>query len=404
MAKSKINIDNYEAWFLDYVEGNLDEAGRAEVVRFASAHPELACELDIDFSELKLAPEQDTVFSATSLKVTETGLDSLDELMISDVEGLLNANQKSELDKIIAKKGLKRNFGLYRNTVLKPINSEKFGLTSSILCNENFSIHSRNEDEMMIAATEGLLLPNEANFVNAYVEEHQLENKLRSFEVARLTADKSLVYDADKKSLKRRTGVVIPFYVRIAAAAAVIATLFFIPFNNESNDIVESDPVENPVSGNYYFARLNAKETRPTNENYSVEENFVDHNSPNNHVEQNFVAIHDDQKVKQDTSRIKTEETLPMDIADDIISNDSLPGLDQIDPNPINDDIVAISNTPILAPRYRSDEPIGLITNFANAKLGTDIAFTRKKDLKSDEYIAYHVKFGRFEFERKKSR
>lgn len=42
----KINRDNYEHWFLDYLEGRLDRQGQAEVQHFLELHPDLAGELD----------------------------------------------------------------------------------------------------------------------------------------------------------------------------------------------------------------------------------------------------------------------------------------------------------------------------------------------------------------------
>ncbi|MBR3713182.1 MAG: hypothetical protein IKM98_08285, partial [Bacteroidales bacterium] len=41
-----ITIDNYEEYFLDYCEGNLDEAKRREVHCFLNAHPEYRAELE----------------------------------------------------------------------------------------------------------------------------------------------------------------------------------------------------------------------------------------------------------------------------------------------------------------------------------------------------------------------
>lgn len=42
----KINRDNYEIWFLDYLEGRLNEKGKEEVRLFLKNNPDLASELD----------------------------------------------------------------------------------------------------------------------------------------------------------------------------------------------------------------------------------------------------------------------------------------------------------------------------------------------------------------------
>jgi hypothetical protein len=42
----KINRDNYESWFLDYLEGNLDPEQMEMVRRFKIEHPDLADEAE----------------------------------------------------------------------------------------------------------------------------------------------------------------------------------------------------------------------------------------------------------------------------------------------------------------------------------------------------------------------
>lgn len=54
--KEKINISNYEAWFLDYQEGELSDAERKEVEYFLAQHPELKEELDA-FENISLNDE-----------------------------------------------------------------------------------------------------------------------------------------------------------------------------------------------------------------------------------------------------------------------------------------------------------------------------------------------------------
>ena len=53
MSNNKINIENYQAYFLDFVEGNLTEKERQEVIDFIALHPELKSELD-EFENISL--------------------------------------------------------------------------------------------------------------------------------------------------------------------------------------------------------------------------------------------------------------------------------------------------------------------------------------------------------------
>ena len=57
----KININNYEEWMIDYIEGNLSDAQVKEMQEFLTFHPELKAELDL-FNETKLQPDTTVVF------------------------------------------------------------------------------------------------------------------------------------------------------------------------------------------------------------------------------------------------------------------------------------------------------------------------------------------------------
>lgn len=57
----KININNYEEWMIDYIEGNLSDAQVKEMQEFLTFHPELKAELDL-FNETKLQPDTSVVF------------------------------------------------------------------------------------------------------------------------------------------------------------------------------------------------------------------------------------------------------------------------------------------------------------------------------------------------------
>lgn len=58
----KININNYEEWMIDYLEGNLSAAQEKELTEFLAFHPELKAELDL-FNETKVQPDMDIVFA-----------------------------------------------------------------------------------------------------------------------------------------------------------------------------------------------------------------------------------------------------------------------------------------------------------------------------------------------------
>jgi hypothetical protein len=59
---NKINKNNFEAYFLDFVEGNLNEEEKKEVMDFVKKNPEFAPLLKSYDPKMKVVPEKDLVF------------------------------------------------------------------------------------------------------------------------------------------------------------------------------------------------------------------------------------------------------------------------------------------------------------------------------------------------------
>jgi len=69
----KITINNYEEWMIDYLEGNLSNVERKQLVEFLEFHPELKAELEL-FEQTKLQPDTTIVFvNKEALKKKESG-------------------------------------------------------------------------------------------------------------------------------------------------------------------------------------------------------------------------------------------------------------------------------------------------------------------------------------------
>ncbi|MBC8048101.1 MAG: hypothetical protein H7Y00_14985 [Fimbriimonadaceae bacterium] len=68
-----ININNYEEWMVDYIEGNLSKVQEEKLMHFLEVHPELKSELEI-FQQTKLQPDMHMVFeNKEMLKKEEAG-------------------------------------------------------------------------------------------------------------------------------------------------------------------------------------------------------------------------------------------------------------------------------------------------------------------------------------------
>jgi hypothetical protein len=121
----RISIFNYEAFYLDFLEGNLNEEDTALLFDFLEAHPELKLE---DDSLLVLNTEQpvlEDTFKA-SLKQISFVEDKItaanaEQFMIAETEGLLSTEKIQELDSFIgADSSLRNTRNSYRSAHLKP--------------------------------------------------------------------------------------------------------------------------------------------------------------------------------------------------------------------------------------------------------------------------------------------
>ncbi len=122
-----INLHNYEAWFLDYMEGNLNEQQVADLLLFLENHPDLKKEFDQDFSDISLEPEELTFNLKDNLKKPMLiNCATVDDFMIAENEGLLGLNEIKELDEYVVENHLENDRKLYKAVYLQKTNAFKF--------------------------------------------------------------------------------------------------------------------------------------------------------------------------------------------------------------------------------------------------------------------------------------
>ena len=112
----QINIHNYEAYLLDFSEGNLTHELQMELELFLIQHPEI----DINLSELSLIAideEAITYSNKSNLKKTEEDLIS-ETQFISYIEHRLPENEKIELEKSCSvNPSLSKELDLFKKTI-----------------------------------------------------------------------------------------------------------------------------------------------------------------------------------------------------------------------------------------------------------------------------------------------
>ena len=112
--QNKINIENYEAYLLDYMEGNLSKEDLVELQIFAAQHSELNIDLN-DLELVELITDDIGFENKNSLK--KVGIS--DEKFVAYIENELNPEEKNNIEALCAKdEKLAKDLRLFKHTVL----------------------------------------------------------------------------------------------------------------------------------------------------------------------------------------------------------------------------------------------------------------------------------------------
>ena len=343
----KIDLNNYEAYFLDYMEGNLSAEEKFDLFAFLELHPELKEEFEADFADLALIPEEITFDAKASLKVTEDALiitpATVDKLMIAAVEGQLSTEQESKLQTYINEKGLAKQYAYYQATQLKPDTSIQFEDKASLKQKTGVVISMTWVTRVAgIAAAGAILVMVALNWGND----------------ASTSVNQPSVLAGEFKT-----------HQRLNLDAHQITTDEWVETNNDLVAENEQSPKQN-------------KEEQPAPNGFQPDsDNFVEE-TPNkdNPEEAPSIILPDDEDLKEEIAdqQQESEEDIEEQKASSI------------------EDEYASTNI--------QEEPYKLVTNAASNLINRDVSFTREKDQSSEDYVAYSFKLGKFEFERKKAK
>ena len=116
-----INLNNYEAWFLDYHEGNLSPDLVKELMKFIAKHPELKEEFESFEPVILQAGDKIKYDAKEALKKQGSNIShsNFDEYAIEYVEGTLPAASQKKLEEFIAQNPTyKKELELYAKTKL----------------------------------------------------------------------------------------------------------------------------------------------------------------------------------------------------------------------------------------------------------------------------------------------
>lgn len=125
---AQINRNNYEEFYLDYLEGNLSADLAMEMEVFLLNHPDLAIDNDLPSFSHDEGKSLDETFKK-NLKVSETDAaisdSTIDDWLIADIEGQLSTVERKSLRAAVAQnKEWQKAQRMYTFTQLKPDLSE----------------------------------------------------------------------------------------------------------------------------------------------------------------------------------------------------------------------------------------------------------------------------------------
>ena len=116
-----INRNNYESFFMDYLDGIMSPDRVIKLMSFLKENPDLKTELE-EFEEINVDPDKKRFESKRTLKKAFLVNDSnFDDLCIASLEGDLTQEEATLFQKWLQQKPLKvREFELYKKTRLIP--------------------------------------------------------------------------------------------------------------------------------------------------------------------------------------------------------------------------------------------------------------------------------------------
>ncbi len=251
----EINKNNYEAYFLDYHEGNLSPQQVADVLLFVQNHPELKEELE-SFENFSIEDYPAVTFENKADLKKEITEANREEYFIKAVENTLNPAEKKLLDDYIKRHPqVIVDYHLFQKTrlqadagiVFENKDSLKKALTPSFAPLDKLSVAEGSE--ALIAYVEGVLPEKEKAALDKKIAGNVLMQKeLAMYQQTKLKADATIVFE-NKDDLKRKERRVIPLYYYMAAAAAIVLLfgLFFIFNSNKGEEFAKNNFPKNTI-------------------------------------------------------------------------------------------------------------------------------------------------------------
>ncbi|MFZ4549645.1 MAG: hypothetical protein ACOYN4_19515 [Bacteroidales bacterium] len=234
----KINRDNYEAYFLDYHEGQLSPEMVNEVLWFVENNPDVQ-DIFNEFEVVSLVNEPSIVFDKKSaLKKNDIYATSsihelnYDEFLISEAEGLLSNEQLQSLNEFIAlNPALAKERMLYSLAHLEPENEIVFENKESLkkLAIPVGEINADTYEDFMARELEGELNGAEKlRLAEFMLYNPHLERDRELYRHTILPLEKDLVFPYKNKLKQSKTPIrrIVYYAVSVAASLTLLVSVY----------------------------------------------------------------------------------------------------------------------------------------------------------------------------------
>jgi hypothetical protein len=223
---NRINFSNYEAWLLDYAEGNLSAEDTAELLLFMEQHPELQTDVD---NLMEFTLPSDEIISADfkhRLHKDEAAFkERFESLCVAFYDKTISAAEKNELEYILKQNPhWTKDFNAFEHTYIKQECDLEFSAKSSL--KKQFQPEG-SFDDLAVKALEGLLSEREQLAFEISLDgDPSKQLQWKAFQKTVLPQE--IIVFEEKAALYQQAGGarVFPIWSRWIAVAASLALLF----------------------------------------------------------------------------------------------------------------------------------------------------------------------------------
>lgn len=274
---SGINLHNYEAFLIDYLDGNLSKDALIDLKAFLINN----LQLEIDLDELDLpvfSTDEIKVDFKNDLKKKEAIIE--DEEIINYLENNLSKVEKNAFElKLLKDKELSNKLAAYKKTVLIPESTVALALKAEL---------HKTEDDLILTNTTLSFFENQLSKSEKLIFEKELktnlvlQKELSAFQKTKFEVDNAILFP-NKAGLKKEAKIIALFSFRtvVSVAAAILLIIGFTFVFNYYNSTPETTK---------QLAKTNFNESLKSIENQFVKMIYSTDNS-NSIVSKNEVLI-----------------------------------------------------------------------------------------------------------------